>query len=106
MAEILAKRSRTRAPTHPGENIREDVLPSLNMAVTAASNGLGISQQQLHRILSCTHSITIEMALRIGKFVGTGPGLWLRMQQEYDLWHKEKEIHSELENIETVRKVS
>lgn len=106
MAEFSANRSRTRVPTHPGEILREDVLPSLKISVSSASKCLGISRQQLHRILSCTHPVTIEMALRIGKFAGNGPGLWLRMQQEYDLWHKEKEIHGELENIETVRKVS
>ena len=42
------------------------------------------------------------MALRIGKFAGNGPGLWLRMQQAYDLWHTENKIKADLSKIETV----
>jgi antitoxin HigA-1 len=40
------------------------------------------------------------MALRIGKFAGNGPGLWLRMQQAYDLWYAEQRIKDELSKIE------
>ena len=42
------------------------------------------------------------MALRIGKFAGNGPGLWLRMQQAYDLWYAENRMKDELPKIETV----
>jgi len=40
------------------------------------------------------------MALRIGKFAGNGPGLWLRMQQAYDLWHADQRMKDELSKIE------
>jgi len=78
------------------------VLPTLGISVSEAARKLGISRQQLHRVLACTHPITTEMALRIGKFAGNGPGLWLRMQQAHDLWHAEKRMKDELSNIETV----
>ena len=86
MGEILVKRPLKRPPIHPGEILREDVLKSLGMSISEAARRLGVSRQQLHRILACTHPVTTEMALRIGKFAGNGPGLWLRMQQNYDLW--------------------
>src|SRR3989304_2808956 len=73
-------------PVHPGEILREDVLPTLGINISEAARQLGVSRQTLHRILAETHSITPEMALRLGKFCGNGPGLWLRMQQRYDLW--------------------
>mgnify|MGYP001566406538 FL=1 len=60
-------------------------------------------RQQLHRILSCTQPITTEMALRIGKFTGNGPGLWLHMQQAYDLWYTEQQMKEKLSVIEPVR---
>ncbi len=44
-------------------------------------------------------AITPEMAVRLGKFCGNGPGLWLRMQQNYDLWHAERELHDESKRI-------
>jgi addiction module HigA family antidote len=91
------------APVHPGEILREDVLPALNMPVSTAAKHLGITRQQLHRILAGTASITPEMALRLGKFCGNGPGLWLRMQQRYDLWRAEQTIQEELAAIPTVK---
>jgi addiction module HigA family antidote len=46
-------------------------------------------------------AITPQMAVRLGKFCGNRPGLWLRMQQSYDLWHAERELRDELKQIPT-----
>ncbi len=99
MFEYDVKRPRKRAPTHPGEILREDVLPELELSVSEAARRLGVSRQQLHRILGCTHPITVEMALRIGTLAGNGPGLWLRMHQNHDLWYVEQELKDELKSI-------
>jgi addiction module HigA family antidote len=101
MNEYNVKHTLKRSPIHPGEIIREDVLPSLGISVSEAARQMGVSRQQLHRILACTHPISTEMALRIGKFVGNGPGIWLRMQQAYDLWHTEKQMKQELSKIKS-----
>ena len=100
MEEYLVKRPLKRPPVHPGEILREDVLPALKLSVTETARRLGVSRQQLHRVLACTHPITTDMALRIGKFAGNGPELWLRMQQAYDLWHVERRMEEELSKIE------
>ena len=88
-----------RPPTHPGEILREDVLPSLGLSVSAAARQLRVSRQTLHRILAGTSAVTPEMAVRLGKFCGNGPGLWLRMQATFDLWHAERGLARELEKI-------
>jgi addiction module HigA family antidote len=105
MGEYSVKRPLKRPPIHPGEILREDVLPALRLSVSEAARRLGVSRQQLHRVLACTHPITTDMALRIGKFAGNGPGLWLRMQQAYDLWHLERRMENELSKIEPVASV-
>jgi len=102
MEEYKVNRPLKRKPIHPGEILREDVLPNLGISVSEAARRLGISRQQLHRILACTHPITPRMALRIGKFAGNGPMLWLRMQQNYEIWHAERQMKEELSKIETV----
>ncbi|NCO60859.1 MAG: addiction module antidote protein, HigA family [Deltaproteobacteria bacterium CG_4_8_14_3_um_filter_51_11] len=102
MREYFVKRPLKRPPIHPGEILREDVLNSLGFSVTEAARRLGVSRQQLHRVLACTHPITTEMALRLGRFAGNGPGLWLRMQQAYDLWYAEQRMVDELSRIEPV----
>lgn len=99
MNEYAVRRPLNRPPVYPGEVIREDVLPALSLSVSEAARRLGISRQQLHRILACTHPVTVEMALRIGRLAGNGPGLWLRMQQAYDLWHAEQRLKDELDGI-------
>jgi addiction module HigA family antidote len=93
----------TRCPTHPGEILKHDVLPALNISIAAAAREMGISRQMLHKIISGQVSISPEMALRIGKWCGNGPGLWLRMQQAYDLWRAEQALAAELKNIPSHR---
>ncbi len=98
----IVNRPLKRPPVHPGEILREDVFKYLGLSVSTASKRLGVSRQQLHRVLACTHPITTEMALRIGRFAGNGPVLWLRMQQAYDLWYAEHRMADELSRIESV----
>ena len=88
-----------RRPTHPGAILREDVLPDLQMSVTEAAGRLGISRQTLHKILAEKSPVTAEMALRLGKFCGNGPGLWLRMNQQFDLCDAERSLARELAKI-------
>jgi addiction module HigA family antidote len=92
MTDIPAIRDRDRSPTHPGALLREDVLPSLRLSVTDAARALGVSRQTLHAILAEKAAVTPEMAVRIGKLCGDGAGIWLRMQQERDLWHAERNV--------------
>jgi addiction module HigA family antidote len=106
MEEYTVQRPLRRPPIHPGEVVREDVLPALGLSVSEAARRLGVSRQQLHRILACTQPITTEMALRIGRLAGNGPGLWLRMQQAYDLWHAEQRLKEELAQIAPAAPVS
>lgn len=88
-----------REPTHPGEVLRDDVLPALRMNVSCAARELGVSRQLLHRILAGKAPVTPEMAVRLGKWAGNGPALWLGMQQAFDVWHAERALRSELERI-------
>jgi addiction module HigA family antidote len=88
-----------RRPTHPGTILREDVLPALGLSISEAARQLGVTRQTLHRIMAEKVSVTPEMAARLGRFCGNGPGIWLRMQQACDLWRAERELHSELKRI-------
>ena len=97
--EYLVTERPARCPTHPGVILRDDVLPVLNLSVSEASRQLRVTRQTLHRIMAGDTSITPEMAVRLGKFCGNGPGLWLRMQQNYDLWHAQQRLQDEMEKI-------
>ena len=72
-------------PMHPGELLREDVLPALARPVSEIAGLLGISRQALHAILTERAAITPLMALKLGKLCGNGPDLWMSLQVRYDL---------------------
>jgi len=93
-------------PIHPGVILRMDVLPALGLSVSAAARQLKVSRQTLHRILAEKSSITPGMALRLGKFCGNGPGLWLRLQQEHDLWLAGKRMKKVIEKIPGPKKAA
>lgn len=103
MTEYAARPDPNRCPTHPGEVLRQDVLPALGMSVTKAARALKVTRQTLHRVLKGTTAVTPEMALRLGKFCGNEPDLWIRMQEAYDLWHARRRISSELSTIKTAK---
>lgn len=75
------------------------MLPELGLSVSEAARQLGISRQTLHAIISARSAVTAEMALRLGRFCGNGPELWMRMQQSFDLWEAGTQLRGELEKI-------
>jgi addiction module HigA family antidote len=99
MTEHPAKRNPSRSPTHPGALLREDVLPALRLSVAETARRLHVSRQTLHGLLAERKGFTPEMALRVGKLAGNGAALWLRMQQDFDLWHAERALAVELRSI-------
>jgi addiction module HigA family antidote len=90
MASKLPKRG--LPPMHPGELLREDVLPALGRSKAEIARLLGISRQTLYDILDEKQPVTPAMALRLGKLCGNGANLWLNLQRRFDLWKAESEI--------------
>jgi addiction module HigA family antidote len=96
-------RDPNRQPVHPGAILREDVLPALDLTVSAAARMLGVSRQMLHRVLGEQAALTPEMAVRVGKLCGNGPRVWLAMQQARDLWLAERDLAEQVRQIPTLR---
>ena len=90
---------RGRASNHPGTLLREIVLPAMRVSIAQAAREMGISRQQLHKILTGKGRVTAEMAARLGKYCGNGPQLWLNMQNAFDLWHAQHALFAELDGI-------
>ncbi len=87
------------APVHPGAFLREDILPNVDMAKSEVAKALGISRAQLYAMLDERAPITATMALRLGKFFGNGPELWLNMQSNYDIQTLGRRMAKELDRI-------
>ncbi len=91
-----------RIPTHPGAVLREDVIPALAMPITEIAGSLGISRQTLHKILAEEAPVTPAMAVRLGKFLGNGPDVWIGLQVQHDLAKAKRELAASLKKIPTV----
>jgi addiction module HigA family antidote len=86
--------TRMHNPSHPGETLREDVLPALGLTVTDAAVQLGVTRAALSRVLNGRAGVSPEMALRFEGWLGVANGgradLWIAQQAAYDLWQARK----------------
>jgi antitoxin HigA-1 len=89
-------------PMHPGELLRDEILPALGRPKTEIAKLLGVSRQTLYDILEERQPVTPAMALRLGKLCGNGPDLWLNLQKRYDLQRAEQELGEKIKAIPTL----
>jgi addiction module HigA family antidote len=73
-----------KVPAHPGGLIRDNI-DDLGLSVAEAAKGLGVTRQQLYRLIKGQHGVTPDMALRLEQAFGGSAGAWLRMQINHDL---------------------
>ena len=90
-------------PMHPGELLREEILPALDRSKTEIAKLLGVSRHTLYDVLKEEQPVTPGMALRLGKLCGNGPDLWLNLQKRFDLHQAELELAEEIKNIPTLQ---
>jgi antitoxin HigA-1 len=101
MTELPA-RARTRAPTHPGELMREIIEEHVDVSVTEAARRMGVSRQALHAVLRGRTAVSADMALRFAQLVGGQAELFLRMQENLDLWLARQRLGARLSRITRV----
>ncbi|XPS84971.1 HigA2: addiction module antidote protein, HigA family [Desulfosarcina variabilis str. Montpellier] len=85
-------------PIHPGE-ILADELEELGISAAELARNIKVPPNRISQILSGKRSITADTALRLGKWFGTGPKIWLNLQQAYDLDLAQRQFAKDLEDI-------
>jgi addiction module HigA family antidote len=90
-----------RPPIHPGEIFAEEVMPELRKKRTIGeiARVLGVSRQNLYRMMQRKVSLTPDMAAKIGALVGNGARIWLAIQADYDAWEATKRLAPALKKI-------
>ena len=93
-------------PVHPGTILRRDVLPALGVSTVSVANALGISRQHLYDIMGAKKPVTAATALRLGRYLGNGPDLWINLQTRYDLAMAAREMADELGAIHPAERIA
>ena len=86
-------------PIHPGEILRELYLEPLDMTPYALAKHLRVPRTRIERVIAEKVGISVDTALRLGKFFRTTPEFWLDMQADYDLKIQSAALASELSEI-------
>ena len=95
-----------REPTHPGEILKEEFLEPLNISQTKLAKELHTSFRAINKLVNAKRDITTEMALKLAKFFGTTPQLWLNLQNSYNLYKVSKKKRDILNSIQTIEDIA
>jgi addiction module HigA family antidote len=94
-----------RKPTHPGEIIKEDFMRPLRLTQTELAEALKTSFRTINEILNEKRSVSPDMALRLARYFGTSPDVWLGLQADYDLFKAKLKSKRMIEEIKPLNKV-
>jgi antitoxin HigA-1 len=81
----MAGRKRKLAPVHPGEILREDFMAPLGLSINALARALRTPPNHVSGIVNEKRGVSAKMALRLARYFGTSPELWLGLQLDYEL---------------------
>src|SRR5262245_33211594 len=91
--------SRTLAPLHPGEVLREEFMEPFGLTAYRIAEECHIPRTRIERIVREETGITADTALRLAKFFGTTPEFWLNLQARFEIETARAEIGADLETI-------
>ena len=83
-------------PIHPGEVLLEDFMKPIGLSQYRLAKDIGVSPIRISQIIHGQRSITVDTALRLGRYFGTSAAIWMRMQVRYDLEVSEKELRDRI----------
>ena len=90
------------APTHPGEMLREEFLIPMGLTQRELAEGIRVPYQRVNELVNGRRGVTPHTALRLAKFFGTSPEVWMSLQLRWDLYRARREESAELNRITQV----
>lgn len=88
---------RRLAPVHPGEVLREEFLTPMGLSVYRLAAALKVSRPRLNDLVLGRRRVTVDTALRLGRYFGTTPEFWIALQTRYDLDVAERTVRDRIE---------
>lgn len=98
------ERKKRLPPTHPGELLREEIMPAAKLTQEELADRLGVSRRTINKIVNEKRSVSADMAHRLARLFDTTPEFWLGLQQDVDLWMVRQAADQEYLKIKPLRK--
>jgi len=92
----MMKRRNGMRPVHPGEILREE-MEELEMSARALADAINVPANRVSSIVNGTRGISADTALRLSRYLGTTPEMWMNLQKTYELRSAEIEAGKEIE---------
>lgn len=86
-------------PVPPGEILREEFIAPLGITAYRLARDIHVQQTRISEILAGRRGITADTALRLARYFGTTPQLWLNLQAHHDLIVAERAAADDLATI-------
>ena len=87
----MTRQRKKLPPTHPGELLREEIMPAVKLTQEQLAERLGVSRRTINEIVGEKRSVSADMAHRLARLFNTTPEFWLGLQQDVDLWQAQQE---------------
>jgi addiction module HigA family antidote len=81
----MSAKARMLAPIPPGEILMEEFMRPLGLSINALARALAVPANRISGIVNGKRTISADTALRLGKYFGTSPEIWLDLQSDYEL---------------------
>ena len=82
----MSSRKKKLPPTHPGELLREEIMPASRLTQERLASLLGVSRRTINEIVTEKRAVSADVAHRLARLFDTTPEFWLGLQQDVDLW--------------------
>jgi antitoxin HigA-1 len=96
------ERAASHGPRSPGSVLRAHLL-DINATQTELAHALGVSRVWVNLLLNGRCTVSADMALRLGRVLGTGPEPWIQLQVEFDLLRANERLGKELHKLPVLR---
>ena len=87
-----------RTPIHPGEILAEE-LEEIGLTAAELARVFELPANRISQVLSRKRAITADTALRLARYFGTSPDLWMNLQRTYELDLARKEVGTAIKHI-------
>ena len=86
-------------PIPPGEILLEEFMKPLGVSINALSRAVSVPPNRISEIVNGKRSITADTALRLGKYFGVSPEIWLDLQSDYDTRIAQRTVWPQVEPL-------